>query len=51
VTFGQQLAAKHGVRVACFGHAGDGNIHVNLLVNLVPNEPGEVSGSCRRGSG
>jgi glycolate oxidase len=39
VTFGQQLAAKHGVRVACFGHAGDGNIHVNLLVDLDPDEP------------
>ena len=25
------LAAKHEVRVICFGHAGDGNVHVNVL--------------------
>jgi glycolate oxidase len=28
-----ELAKKHGVLCACFGHAGDGNIHVNLLVD------------------
>jgi glycolate oxidase len=28
-----QLAKQHGVECACFGHAGDGNIHVNLLVD------------------
>jgi glycolate oxidase subunit GlcD len=27
------LQRKHGIQVACFGHAGDGNIHVNLMVN------------------
>ena len=32
VTFAQELAAKTGIPVACFGHAGDGNIHVNLMV-------------------
>jgi D-lactate dehydrogenase len=25
------LAAKHGIRIVNFGHAGNGNIHVNLL--------------------
>jgi glycolate oxidase len=25
------LAEKHGVRLICFGHAGDGNVHVNAL--------------------
>jgi D-lactate dehydrogenase len=25
------LAAKHAVPIVCFGHAGNGNIHVNLL--------------------
>ncbi len=25
------LCAKYGVRSVCYGHAGDGNIHVNLL--------------------
>ena len=29
--FGERLAAKHGFPVACFGHAGDGNIHVNIM--------------------
>jgi glycolate oxidase len=28
-----ELARKHEVECACFGHAGDGNIHVNLLVD------------------
>ena len=23
--------ARHGLQAACFGHAGDGNVHVNLL--------------------
>jgi glycolate oxidase len=27
------LRRRHGVRIASFGHAGDGNIHVNLMVN------------------
>ena len=27
------LQRRHGVAVACFGHAGDGNIHVNLMVD------------------
>jgi len=25
---------KHGLQVACFGHAGDGNIHVNVMVDM-----------------
>jgi glycolate oxidase len=29
--FGERLAAKYGYPVACFGHAGDGNIHVNIM--------------------
>jgi D-lactate dehydrogenase len=27
----RRLAAKHDVLVVCFGHAGNGNLHVNLL--------------------
>jgi glycolate oxidase len=27
-----RLKAAHGLRIACFGHAGDGNIHVNLML-------------------
>lgn len=32
VAFARQLEAKTGIAVACFGHAGDGNIHTNLMV-------------------
>ena len=32
VEFARQLEAETGVPVACFGHAGDGNIHTNLMV-------------------
>jgi glycolate oxidase len=31
--FAERLQKKHGFPVACFGHAGDGNIHVNIMVN------------------
>jgi glycolate oxidase len=30
--FTGDLQAKYGFPVACFGHAGDGNIHVNVMV-------------------
>ena len=29
--FAAHLRTKHGFPVACFGHAGDGNIHVNIM--------------------
>jgi FAD/FMN-containing dehydrogenase len=29
--FAEGLRKKHGFPVACFGHAGDGNIHVNVM--------------------
>jgi glycolate oxidase len=29
----EELRTEHRLRIAAFGHAGDGNIHVNLLVN------------------
>lgn len=32
VTFARQLEKKTGIPIACFGHAGDGNIHTNLMV-------------------
>jgi FAD/FMN-containing dehydrogenase len=32
-TFAERLSRKHGFPVACFGHAGDGNIHVNVMVD------------------
>lgn len=36
--FAARLQKKHGLAVACFGHAGDGNIHTNIMVDL--NQPG-----------
>ena len=27
------IGKKYGLRIPCFGHAGDGNIHVNIMVN------------------
>lgn len=30
---GAAIQKRHGIQVACFGHAGDGNIHVNLMVD------------------
>ena len=29
----QRVRHTHGLRMACFGHAGDGNIHVNILID------------------
>lgn len=30
---GARIQKNHGFPVACFGHAGDGNIHVNVMVD------------------
>ena len=27
----KKIAHRHGVRTVCYGHAGDGNLHVNIL--------------------
>ena len=32
--FAARLQRKHGLAVACFGHAGDGNIHTNIMVDF-----------------
>jgi FAD/FMN-containing dehydrogenase len=32
VAFCESLQMRTGIAIACFGHAGDGNIHVNLMV-------------------
>jgi glycolate oxidase len=31
IEFAEALQKRHGFPVACFGHAGDGNIHVNIM--------------------
>lgn len=33
ITFAENLQKKTGFPIACFGHAGDGNIHVNVMVS------------------
>ncbi len=38
VAFCEALQARTGIAIACFGHAGDGNIHVNLMVEDM-NDP------------
>jgi glycolate oxidase len=34
----KDIAARHAVRVVSFGHAGDGNVHVNVLKDDMPVE-------------
>ena len=36
--FAARLQKKHGLQLACFGHAGDGNIHTNVMVDYA--QPG-----------
>ena len=35
-----ELAEKHGITIVNFGHAGNGNIHVNLLID--PDDPAQM---------
>jgi len=34
----KKICGKNGVRSACYGHAGDGNLHVNLLKDTLTDE-------------
>jgi glycolate oxidase len=38
----RQAASDHGLVAVCYGHAGDGNLHVNLLRGDLPAERWEV---------
>jgi glycolate oxidase len=33
----KDTAGRHAVRIVCFGHAGDGNVHVNVLKDDIGN--------------
>jgi len=39
VEFAERLHAKCGFPIACFGHAGDGNIHINIMADRYNREP------------
>jgi glycolate oxidase len=34
----KEVAKQHDVRIVCFGHAGDGNVHVNVLKDEILEE-------------
>lgn len=38
----KEIAARHGVRIISFGHAGDGNVHVNVLKDSLPDDAWEA---------
>ncbi|KTG16431.1 MULTISPECIES: FAD-linked oxidase C-terminal domain-containing protein [unclassified Guyparkeria] len=37
------IAERHAITIVSFGHAGNGNIHVNLLVD--PDDPAQMTGA------
>jgi glycolate oxidase len=44
INFAARLQKRSGFPIACFGHAGDGNIHVNIMV-ANPDDPDAQSRS------
>jgi len=38
----KETATRHAVRIVCFGHAGDGNVHVNVLKDDIPDDRWET---------
>ncbi|MFL6515099.1 MAG: FAD-binding oxidoreductase [Chthoniobacterales bacterium] len=40
VEFAERLSARSGFPIACFGHAGDGNIHVNIMAERYNRDAG-----------
>ena len=38
IEFAERLSAKSGFPIACFGHAGDGNIHINIMADRYNRE-------------
>lgn len=45
VAFLETLSSRHGQPIAAFGHAGDGNIHVHILLD--PEDPEEKANTER----
>ncbi len=47
VEFCQRLQRETGMKIACFGHSGDGNIHTNIMVeNYKDPEQKALADSC-----
>ena len=44
--FAATLQKKHGLQLACFGHAGDGNIHTNVMVDYAQLGAKERAEKC-----
>jgi len=38
----KEIGRRHGARTVCFGHAGDGNVHVNVLKDDISDERWEM---------
>ena len=36
----EKISKKYGVKIPCFGHTGDGNVHTNVMVDK--NDPKEI---------
>jgi len=41
----EEIAQKHSTNIICFGHSGDGNVHVNVIKNMPEDE--WKTGKCR----
>ena len=39
----EELSARYAIPIVCFGHAGNGNIHVNLLID--PDDAQQMAGA------
>jgi len=44
--FAARLQKKHGLQLACFGHAGDGNIHTNVMVDYTQPGSKKAAEAC-----
>lgn len=41
IQYAKDLGDEYGLDISCFGHAGDGNVHYNVLVD--PNDEDELA--------
>jgi FAD/FMN-containing dehydrogenase len=44
----ERLQLASGLMIVCFGHVGDGNIHVNLMADLSAEAEREAAESVKR---